>query len=330
MQKENYSPLFVPHHCWLGEQLRGQCDETSSFWTFLPSQAGKLSVSYVFSNSTYKATLDFVSFLIFLISFFSWRSIFSFHCFRRSSFLFRNPVKNSFRALSSNTTFQKQILGDLIFFPICYTFVFAFPFLSLLSTLFSLHSSLKSSLLSLTSFIFSLLSSCFLSLSLTFVLVFLLIALLGTVFSVPMLPGSEMLNLCCMSLFFSGWKSNLLRDWIVHRVQWWGQRLVSSVSFDNENAPSHHEILCGAHTRSWHAAYIQNTQNSKTPNIGSYHLGPVMEHIEHVCVWIVNSGHRIVVHKICFISCGFCIFRWAWSWNGAQWGRTPGTSGPTM
>merc|ERR1719507_995600 len=76
------------------------------------------------------SSLDFVSFLIFLISFFSWRSIFSFHCFRLSSFLFRNPVKNSFRALSSNTTL---------------------------------------------------------------VLVFLLIALLGTVFSVPMLQGSEML-----------------------------------------------------------------------------------------------------------------------------------------
>ena len=160
MQKENYSPLFVPHHCWLGEQLRGQCDETSFFWTFHPSQAGKLSVSYVFSNSAYKATLDFVSFLIFLISFFSWRSIFSFHCFRLSSFLFRNPVKNSFRAFSSNTTF---------------------------------------------------------------VFVFLFIALLGTVFSVPILPSSEMLKSKPLPL---GWKSNLFRDWFAHQVQWRGQRLV--------------------------------------------------------------------------------------------------------
>ena len=30
--------------------------------------------------------------------------------------------------------------------------------------------------------------------------------------------------------------------------------------------------------------YIQNTQNSKTPNIGSYHPGAKMKHIEQVCV----------------------------------------------
>ena len=59
-----------------------------------------------FQSTPYQGTFDFVSFLIFLISFFNWRSIFSFHCFRRSSFRFRNPVKNSFRAFSSNTTLK--------------------------------------------------------------------------------------------------------------------------------------------------------------------------------------------------------------------------------
>ena len=34
--------------------------------------------------------------------------------------------------------------------------------------------------------------------------------------------------------------------------------------------------------------YIQNTQNSKTPNIGSYHPGAKMKHIEQVCVWILK------------------------------------------
>ena len=38
--------------------------------------------------------------------------------------------------------------------------------------------------------------------------------------------------------------------------------------------------------------YIQNTQNSKTPNIGSYHPGADMKHIEHLCVWIFNSWHK--------------------------------------
>ena len=45
-----------------------------------------------------------------------------------------------------------------------------------------------------------------------------------------------------------------------------------------------HTMKCcvGAHIISWHAAlYIQNTQNSKTPNISSYHPDSNMKHIEH-------------------------------------------------
>ena len=99
----------------------------SSSLTFHLAQAER-SHHQLLLFSWRKSTLDFVSFLIFWISFFSCRSIFSFHCFLLSSFLFLNPVRNSFRAFSSNTTCGQTVykfmpIFFLSFLHLCFGFL---------------------------------------------------------------------------------------------------------------------------------------------------------------------------------------------------------------
>ena len=135
--------LKIRHKCSHHGLSRIAVDEVGNLWhnvmrrvLFGHSSLLQLKTVSVSIKYNYQVTFDFVSFLIFLISFFSWRSIFSFHCFLLSSFLFRNPVRNSFRAFSSKTTL-KIIQMTTTESMICNTFVFVFLFIGFLGTVFS-------------------------------------------------------------------------------------------------------------------------------------------------------------------------------------------------